>query len=166
MLCLHKAWLIDPKMTASTQQWGPNCPTSQSPEKGSPAAEKENLLSSALQRSPSLPQRDAGFLFCLSTASPEISSLRQKVWWWALDEAWCHRPHPGIHTKLLALYWRGAELCIGFAWGAQQGSISCWTSDHRLCLCKSLYLDWWRQASERVFQQPHIRGISHCCLGA
>lgn len=70
-----------------------------------------------------------------------------------------HKPAP----SLLAWHW---AVFLGFAWGTWQGSNPCWTSDRRLCLRKSLYLDWWMQAAERVFQQPRGRGISHCCLGA
>lgn len=70
-----------------------------------------------------------------------------------------HKPAPSL------LSWHRAEF-LGFAWGTWQGSNSCWTSDRRLCLRESLYLDWWMRAAERVFQQPRGRGISHCCLGA
>jgi len=61
-------------MTSSTQQWVSNGPTYtrgiNEPKILPPAAERENLLSSALLSSPVLPQQYAGFLFWFSTASP------------------------------------------------------------------------------------------------
>lgn len=62
------------------------------------------------------------------------------------DDEQCIKLGATVHvltfTDLFPLYWLGTEQCLSvIAWGTWQDSNLCWTSDHRPCLCKSLYLD-------------------------
>lgn len=75
------------------------------------------------------PQHNAGFVFRLQQPLPKLLTSRMRLnrglrgrkgddgCWMKPDAA------ANIHTNLLTLSWPGAELCISFAWGAQQASI-------------------------------------------